>query len=312
MRLPIVRCGAFRPSIARRRARMSPAMPCTTCSCLPCTTACKPQKVESPAAVPAPPRNPYRSISSVERPLRPAAIAAAMPAGPPPSTTISYSPNRGVCRLGSRMGFTASPSGARRPATGLSGRRAGRGAVIGAAAVSSWNDRARPVHLGPLAADHQLVSVVRLLANVLEKLRAFAPRELERAGPRSRVRARIVDGDLVVDHALVDARKPLDGVHLLRMRQAPAIEPEAFVEARAVDDERIALPPADRVAVIARREIGGVRASVHVHGAEGVRPADIEDVEPLLVGQIDELDTVRRQELPRRAGRLAPRVRLEL
>src|SRR5689334_14614803 len=37
----------------------------------------------------------------VERPARLAASAAAMPAGPPPSTTTSYSPQSGVRRLGS-------------------------------------------------------------------------------------------------------------------------------------------------------------------------------------------------------------------
>ena len=37
------------------------------------------------------------------RPLRDAATAAAMPAGPPPSTTTSYSPMTGVLRSGSAI-----------------------------------------------------------------------------------------------------------------------------------------------------------------------------------------------------------------
>src|SRR5258706_14329105 len=37
----------------------------------------------------------------VERPARPEAAAAAMPAGPPPSTTVSYSPRTGVSRRSS-------------------------------------------------------------------------------------------------------------------------------------------------------------------------------------------------------------------
>ena len=52
--------------------------------------------------------------------------------------------------------------------------------------------------------------------------------------------------------------------------------------------------------------------SVHVDRAVGVRPADVEDVHPLQLGEFDELDAVRRQELPDAARRLAPRVRLEL
>src|SRR5690606_1881318 len=288
---------------------MSAAMPCTTCAWRPYTTACRPQNVLKPAAVPAPPRKPYRSIRLVERPLRPAAIAEAMPAGPPPSTTTSYSPNTGVCRLGSRIGFTASPSPARRPAgNGADRRRRTRGA----AAASSRNDRARPVHLGPLAADHQLVSVVCLLADVLEELRALIPRELEVARPWRGIGARIVDGDGVIHQPLVEAREALHRMQLLGVRQAAPIEPEPFVEAGAVDDERVAFPPADRVAVIARREVIGVRTPVHVDRAERVRTADIEDVDSLLLGQIDELDAVRRQELPRGAGRLAARVRFEL
>ena len=67
----------------------------------PWVRACSPQNVDSPPAVPAPPRNPYRSISSVEHPARAAAVAAMMPAGPPPTTTTSNSPYTGVCLPGS-------------------------------------------------------------------------------------------------------------------------------------------------------------------------------------------------------------------
>ena len=55
-----------------------------------------------------------------------------------------------------------------------------------------------------------------------------------------------------------------------------------------------------------------MRAAVGVDGAIGVRPADVEDVDPLDLGKIDELDAVRRQELPHEARGLAPRVGLEL
>src|SRR5688572_11417147 len=55
-----------------------------------------------------------------------------------------------------------------------------------------------------------------------------------------------------------------------------------------------------------------VRAPVHVDRAEGVRPADVEEVDLLLVWQLDELNAVRRLEFARDAGGLAPCVRLEL
>ena len=55
-----------------------------------------------------------------------------------------------------------------------------------------------------------------------------------------------------------------------------------------------------------------MRAAVHVDRSVGVRPADVEDVDALQIGELDELDAVRRQELAEHAGGLASRVRLEL
>jgi hypothetical protein len=52
-----------------------------------------------------------------------------------------------------------------------------------------------------------------------------------------------------------------------------------------------------------------MRAAVHIDGAEGVRPADVEDVHSLLFGLVEELHTVRRYELPRTSRSLASRVR---
>ena len=92
----IVRCGALRPSSLTSRSSSSSASPLITRTSCPWVLACSPQNVESPPAVPAPPRNPYRSISSVEQPARAAAVAAMIPAGPPPTTTTSNSPYTGV------------------------------------------------------------------------------------------------------------------------------------------------------------------------------------------------------------------------
>ena len=55
-----------------------------------------------------------------------------------------------------------------------------------------------------------------------------------------------------------------------------------------------------------------MRPAIHVDRAVGVRAADVEDVDALQLGELDELDTVRRQELTHATRWLAPRVRLEL
>src|ERR1700722_5808418 len=99
----IVRCGALSPSSLPSRSSSSSASPRITRTSDPYVRACNPQNVDSPPAVPAPPRNPYRSISSVEHPARAAAEAAMIPAGPPPTTTTSNSPYTGVVRLGSMI-----------------------------------------------------------------------------------------------------------------------------------------------------------------------------------------------------------------
>src|SRR5574339_453266 len=55
-----------------------------------------------------------------------------------------------------------------------------------------------------------------------------------------------------------------------------------------------------------------MRAAVHVDGAIGVRAADVEDVDALEFAELDDLNSVRCEELARDAGRFATRVRLEL
>ena len=80
----------------------------------------------------------------------------------------------------------------------------------------------------------------------------------------------------------VGARELLDRVELLGVRQPVAIHPESFVEAERVDDERVAFPPADRVAVVARHEGARMRTPVHVDRAQTV------------VGLVDDEDLLRR------------------
>src|SRR5579884_2027736 len=102
-----------------------------------------------------------------------------------------------------------------------------------------------------------------LLADVLHQLlvRPEPCREADRE--RSRVVDGIVDRDLAHERAEVLARPALDRVQLLAVRVAPEIEPELVVEADRVDDQRVALVPADRVAVPRGIEIRGVLPAVH-------------------------------------------------
>src|SRR5438477_8087680 len=55
-----------------------------------------------------------------------------------------------------------------------------------------------------------------------------------------------------------------------------------------------------------------MRPAVQINCPEGMGTADIEDVDPLELGHLDNLHSVGRQEHPRATGGLAPCVRLEL
>src|SRR5688572_19770675 len=74
----------------------------------------------------------------------------------------------------------------------------------------SRDDRAVAVDRLVLA-DHQRGGVVLLLADILEKLRAVLPAQAEAALPGRRVRARVVDGELVVDRREIGSREALEG-----------------------------------------------------------------------------------------------------
>src|SRR5688572_15763729 len=76
-------------------------------------------------------------------------------------------------------------------------------------------------------------------------------------------RARIVDRHDSRQLRELGPRPPLDGVQLLGVRRAAAIEPELVVEADGVDDERVAIPASDRVAEPCRR--GSLRMLPAVH-----------------------------------------------
>ena len=97
--------------------------------------------------------------------------------------------------------------------------------------------------------------MIVLVADVLHDFVAHPQRgrvgHLEGPG----VRARVIDRDLVDHVAEILPRPPLDDV-LLRRPWIVAVQRMAVVEADGVDDERVALEPADRMAVPRRIQVG--------------------------------------------------------
>src|SRR5262249_43630920 len=85
------------------------------------------------------------------------------------------------------------------------------------------------------------------------------PRVFLLHGPRPRPHRRILDGHGIFERGRARARPPLDQVQVL----ARALEIGLRAEIGHVDDERIALPVAARVAVPLADRGGQVRAAVH-------------------------------------------------
>src|SRR5262249_1601026 len=90
-----------------------------------------------------------------------------------------------------------------------------------------------------------------------------------------------------------------------------AVDPKRFVEPHGVDNERLALPVADGMTVIARAEIFRVLLCVHRNFTPGVRTTDIENVHPLQLRDLYKLDSIRRDQLTGSTGRFATSVRLQ-
>src|SRR5687768_7741445 len=171
---------------------------------------------------------------------------------------------------------------------------------------------ARVIHVF-LAPEHHLGSLVVLLTDVFEQLGVRPPAQVEYVRrPRLRVGAGVVDRHLILHLVHVGPREPLRELELRRMRCAAGIDPELLVQAARFDDEGVAVPFADRVPVVARRQILGEVAAIEVDRPVRVRTAVVHDVHALQLGDVDELGAVRRRELPRHARRLAPGMRLEL
>src|SRR4030081_2321024 len=75
------------------------------------------------------------------------------------------------------------------------------------------------------------------------------PAKRQTARPRSRVRAGVLDRDIVLQSVEVRARESLDEPKLIGVRKTAVGEPEILVEAPGIGHQRVALPFPDRTAV---------------------------------------------------------------
>src|SRR5262245_14886961 len=99
--------------------------------------------------------------------------------------------------------------------------------------------------------------------------------------PRFRVRLGIVDGDVDLQRAEVGPAESLGQLSSRRQRRAVDVEPYVIAEVRRLDDERVAVPAASRIAKPPRlRIVGRRRAAVH------------EDLAQAGVGFVDDDDDV--------------------
>src|SRR6187549_2705329 len=96
------------------------------------------------------------------------------------------------------------------------------------------------------------------------------------------------------------------------MRCLPAIDPELLIESDGVDNQRVFFPFANRMPVEAGAQVRGMWPAVHVNGSERMWSADIHDHDPFQFREVDDLDIVGREELPRATRGLAAGVGFEL
>src|SRR5262245_56428194 len=69
---------------------------------------------------------------------------------------------------------------------------------------------------------------------------------------------------------------------------------------------------ADRMTVICRLEICGMRAAIHVDNSIRIGPTHVQNVNALQIRNVDEFGSIWCRELPRDSGSFAARVRFEL
>src|SRR5678815_2057929 len=100
-----------------------------------------------------------------------------------------------------------------------------------------------------LLADHQTRRLIVLLADELDQLgvelavghQSMMDTDCE----RTRVRLRIVDGDVDLDRAVVQPTPPFGHLRSVSQWTAVDVEPPAIAKAAGLHDERVAVPSSD-------------------------------------------------------------------
>ena len=154
-----------------------------------------------------------------------------------------------------------------------------------------------------------LLEEVRI-ALVLEQLAvSFLPpveRHAHLPGPREHLR--VLDRDFV-EHVIGAGRRvALDDVQRVAVEIPGPIEPGPVVEMDHIDDERVPLPAAARVAHPPVDRPTGMRVPVHVDVANGVQIL-VEDGD--LVGLLNDLKRIRHVGDARHSGKVALGLRIE-
>src|SRR5580765_2871865 len=116
-----------------------------------------------------------------------------------------------------------------------------------------------------LFADEVCRVPVLLVADVLLQLDVGCQRGVLRSRPRFPKRTLIVERDLDLEMPEVGTPHALGDVQLVAVRLAVEIQPAAIVKSDRVDDERVAVPGADRVTEPVRTDRRWMRPPVEQH-----------------------------------------------
>src|SRR4030095_8445301 len=140
---------------------------------------------------------------------------------------------------------------------------------------------------------HQFRTVVVILTDVFERVDIRRPAHCKYLSrPWLGVGAGIVDGHLILKGINSRTSESLGEFELFRVRRAARVEPELLVQADCLDHKRVAFPMTDRMAVVGRIEVRGMRASIHIDDAVRVWTAHVEDVDALQIGNVYEFSAV--------------------
>src|SRR5688572_14945496 len=134
-----------------------------------------------------------------------------------------------------------------------------------ASAISTTKDKVSRMRVNPpsLLSDH-VRQVPLVLAHVFQQLRIRHQFEGNLYAPRFGVRLGIVERELDVHAAKIDAPDSLRDLHIVGVWIAAVIEPGAIGNAHGFDDKGVLFPASHRIAKPGRMTFRGQRTSVGV------------------------------------------------